>query len=377
MQKKYWVRLFAIGLICTWLGPLEAARESIAIFTYKSPLVWDRESVKKGITGSEEAVIYISEELAKLGYQVTVFANPPEGSKDSKPEANPRFVPIGFVDKKLYDIGLVWRMPMMAKELKGRAKRLYLWPHDNCAEKVPQEIIDLYAGVLWLSKWQREQWSSVNEGFAKFTGIFGNGIQKEQFHEVAERENPYACIYGSNYGRGLEVLLDAWPLIKRLYPKATLDIYYGWQHWGLLTKEAEERIKKKIEMMSILDVREHGLVGHEELNRAYAKAAFWTYPCTDQETFCITALRAQAAGAIPVVIQSAALKETVKGGFKSDDVENYLSALIYAMQNAKILPIELRQYLSKTVLEEHTWSEVAKKWKGYFDETKNWSQKRV
>ncbi|MEH2223851.1 hypothetical protein [Nostoc sp.] len=34
---------------------------------------WAPPSVKNGIGGSQEAIIYLSEELFKLGYQVTVF----------------------------------------------------------------------------------------------------------------------------------------------------------------------------------------------------------------------------------------------------------------------------------------------------------------
>jgi hypothetical protein len=34
---------------------------------------WSPLSVNKGIGGSEEAIIYLSQELVNLGYQVTVF----------------------------------------------------------------------------------------------------------------------------------------------------------------------------------------------------------------------------------------------------------------------------------------------------------------
>ncbi|EHJ11445.1 hypothetical protein CWATWH0003_3817t4, partial [Crocosphaera watsonii WH 0003] len=33
---------------------------------------WAYPSIKKGIGGSEEAIIYLSQELVRLGYQVTV-----------------------------------------------------------------------------------------------------------------------------------------------------------------------------------------------------------------------------------------------------------------------------------------------------------------
>ncbi|GEM_PF-3203804 len=41
------------------------------------------------------------------------------------------------------------------------------------------------------------------------------------------------------------------------------------------------------------------------------EASLWTYPCNRLETYCISAIKAQAAGAIPVVNRHSALNETV------------------------------------------------------------------
>ena len=54
------------------------SKRNIGIFVGKVDSVgqWDVNSTASGITGSEEAVAYISVELAKLGYHVIVFGNP-------------------------------------------------------------------------------------------------------------------------------------------------------------------------------------------------------------------------------------------------------------------------------------------------------------
>ena len=36
---------------------------------------WSPLSLNKGIGGSEEAIIYLSQELVKLGYQITIFGS--------------------------------------------------------------------------------------------------------------------------------------------------------------------------------------------------------------------------------------------------------------------------------------------------------------
>jgi glycosyltransferase involved in cell wall biosynthesis len=343
-------------------------QNSVGIFTFKVAGVqpWDADSIKSGITGSEEAVIYMAEQLARLGYKVIVFADPPKDSVHSRPEANPRFVNVDFNDGSKFDIAIAWRMPDQALTLKSRAKKVYLWPHDTYHYPLNEAMINGFDDVLWLSEWQREQWISVNPGFAKFKKIFGNGVNPEQFKEVQKRENPYSCIYSSNYARGLEVLLNIWPEIKKEFPKATLDIYYGWQHWGNLSQGKEFKMRLQVAQLASQGVQEHGLVGHEELNQAYAKTSLWTYPCIAPETFCITALRAQMAGAIPVIIEGSALKETVRNGFRCTTQEEYTAILKKALQQADQASVEERKKQGDFIRTEYSWEAISKKWHQLF-----------
>lgn len=343
-------------------------QKTIVIFTGIVPLVqpWDPDTIKKGITGSEEAVIYISQQLAALGYKVLVLGDPPEGSPHTLPNANPRFLNVNkarFTEK--FDAAIAWRMPSMGKQLKSIAKKVYLWPHDILYQHVTNEEIDFFDDVFWLSDWQRRQWMTVNPNFAKFTRIYGNGVKEEQFHPVQERANPYSCIYGSNYARGLEILLDLWPCIQERQPKATLDIYYGWQHWGNLTPEKEVKMRKQVEKLS--NVTDHGLVSHEELNRAYGASSFWTYPCIAAETFCISGLRAQLAGAVPVIIQGSALPETVRHGYKCSGPKDYLQTLLKAFDDAEKITTEDRHKMGNFIRKKYTWNQVASKWKKVID----------
>lgn len=342
---------------------------SILIWTCKVPgnIPWDKNNLSKGITGSEEAVIQMAEELAKLGYKVCIVNDAPVDSSYRKPEANPRY---GFSleeTKEKFDIALAWRFPEVVADLKKYAHRVYLWPHDSCTQIYDQEVFDSIQDVLWISKWQRAQWSSKNPTFAKYVHIFGNGINPKQFKKLRERKNPYSCIYGSNYSQGLEQLLDIWPEVKKNYPQATLDIYYGWNHWGLLAPKTEAKMRKQIKDLESLDVHEHGLVSQYELNEAYAKASLWTYPCSTYENFCISALRAQGSGAIPVIIEKAALCETVLLGYRCKTKEEYLALLLNALKQAPSISLKLRESMSEKILKEYTWERVAKKWHKLFE----------
>ena len=349
--------------------------KTIAIMTYHAEglpteQTWDPDSIKSGITGSEEAVIYISEQLVDLGYKVTVYGKPPLNSRYSQKEANPRYLNVSTFDpkKESYDIAISWRMPVLAEELKKCAKKVYFWPHDRTYPlMLAKEQIESFDDVLWVSQWQRKEWIAKNPGFAKFTKVSGNGVTPSQFNRVTKRKNPYACIYGSNYGQGLSVLLDIWPTVKEWFPKATLDVYYGWRHFGFLTAEQEAKMRKQIVDLQSLGVVDHGMVGHAELNDAYSKASFWTYPCIGTETFSITALRAQISGAIPVIIEGSALLETVGSGYKCQKADEYLSTLLTAMRNAEKIDLKTRESARDFVLQEHTWKHVALRWKDIFE----------
>ena len=112
---------------------------------------------------------------------------------------------------------------------------------------------------------------------------------------------------------------------------------------------------------------EHGQVGHEELARAFEKASLWTYPCNCSETFCITALRAQFAGAIPVVIQRAALHETVRHGFRCKYPDEYLDLLRQALGKVQQISLQQRSEMRDFVLNKYTWDVIANQFNKLFE----------
>lgn len=365
-MKKWLCLLFALFLCAT--AVCDPAK-TVAIFTYKvlGANAWGPESIKSGIHGSEEAVIYMSQKLATRGYKVVVFGHPIPNSPHSLTDANPRFIDVNADYTSHFDIAISWRMPDIARQLKLRADKVYLWPHDVNYQKLSDDLVLGFDGVLWLSAWQREQWCSVNPGFSRYTTIFGNGINLDHFNAIQERKNPYSCIYSSNYARGLDILLNIWPVVKSRFPRATLDIYYGWQHWGLLSQAKVDMMRAQVAALASFGVTEHGLVSHEELTRAHERVSLWTYPCIAPETFCITAIRAQAAGNIPVIIEGTALKETVRHGYKCTDPDTYLFTLLEAMQSIEKTTVQDRLKLREFILEEYTWDVLAGKWKEFFE----------
>jgi len=55
----------------------------------------------------------------------------------------------------------------------------------------------------------------------------------------------------------------------------------------------------------------------EEIKAWYQRCGVWAYPTSFDEINCLSAIKAQCWGAIPVVINRAALQTTVKYGSRS------------------------------------------------------------
>lgn len=184
-------------------------------------------------------------------------------------------------------------------------------------------------------------------------------------------KKPKSVGYFSAYYRGLEALLDMWPEIKKQVPKATLDVYYGWESWVSAEGEDDfyQRMKRKLSEAEKLDVTEHGRVSHEALAKAMLKTEVWAYPTQFQEISCITALKANAAGMKPVITDVAALNET--GGpnatyietdrIYSDDYskQKFIKAVVEALNKPQDKEDQQNQ---KLWAEKYDWSEVAKDW---------------
>lgn len=317
-------------------------QRQISILCFANAVVgtWDPDSTTSGISGSEEAVIYLAQELAKK-YRVTVYANPPEKSLYRLSSSNPQYKSVEsyFTDEDCSTC-ILWRQTDFLAARK-KASNVLFWPHDVCTSTFSIEGCN---GVLWLSSEQKKQYVEKNPLLENLPSVLcGNGISLSQFSREKKgglykivRKNPFSCIYASNYARGLTLLIEIWPQIRKKFPRATLDIYYGWQTWGCLNQSEITELKRKVEDCRKLGVTEHGKVGHEELAQAFGKSSLWTYPCTAYETFCITATKAQAAGCIPVVILDSALIETVEPSapsvpLNSDSKKNYLQLLLQTM----------------------------------------------
>lgn len=188
--------------------------------------------------------------------------------------------------------------------------------------------------------------------------------------------NNKRVIYTSSYDRGLEHLLRMWPEVKKEVSEAELHIFYGWQLFDKFysNNPASMSWKQKMtDMMREPGVIEHGRLAQPDLTKEYELSGVWAYPTHFGEINCISAIKAQAYGCEPVVVNYAALKETVQYGRKVDgDIydretqEAFKKELIDALKN----PMEekYRRLMMEWALDKYEWSVIAREWNKEFKE---------
>lgn len=181
-------------------------------------------------------------------------------------------------------------------------------------------------------------------------------------------------IYTSSYDRGLEHLLKMWHEVKKAVPDAELHVFYGWQLFEKFYKDNPASMiwmNKMKEQLKQDGVTDHGRVPQPELVKEYEQSAIWAYPTHFGEINCISAIKAQAYGCEPVVVNYAALKETVQYGRKvegdiydTETQEAFRKELIDALLNP--MDDKKREEMSKWATEKYAWKNIVTNWSDEF-----------
>ena len=145
--------------------------KSIVIFCGQGYEEWGPHTLDKGMGGSEEAVVYLSRELAKLGWNVTVF-----GEADlTEFEPTVFWRPWKEIDvRDTFNVFVSWRAPQFTQTVNAKVKLADI--HDV----LPEDIMKNYPDVTYLVKTAYHRSLTPLLPDEKFR-IIGNGIRKDQF----------------------------------------------------------------------------------------------------------------------------------------------------------------------------------------------------
>jgi len=387
----------------------ESSGRDLSIYCFETSEPWNPELAKtSGFGGSEEAVLNIAPRLANLGWNVTVYNNcGHEAKKYGKVWWKPHWT-FNYRDKN--DVVVAWRTPILYNFSVNSPKN-YVWLHDVIGQnEFTNKRLNNITKIFPLSQWHRKLYPDI--ALDKFM-VSANGINVEQFNNIRctnckctelekkieisntdpssvyicdkcgmkgpeqmfakVKRDPFKLIYTSAQDRGEELLLKLFPQIKKKVPQATLDIYYGWQTWDTVYQDdpvMQDWKKGILEMIKQPGVKDHGRITHDEIAKKYLEATVWVYPTEFTEISCITGMKAQAAGCIPVTTTVAALNETVQHGVKLDFKDIYtnkraqkqwVDSVVYILQNPWKQE-EIRESMIPWAKKKFSWDKVAQQW---------------
>jgi len=276
---------------------------------------WNPELFKtKGFGGSEEAVIYLTRELAKLGWDITVYNNcghKPlvDGGVTYRPswDFNPG-------DKQ--DIVILWRV-VKPLDWDINAEKILVDLHDAASEKAftDRNRLARVTGVFVKSQFHRSLYPNVPD---RKIAVIPNGLDFSLLRSD-EPKDPYLLINTSSADRSLDVLPKLFKEVKRRVPKARLQWAYGWDLFALFNAHHPDKLawmEKTRREMEEAGVETLGHLTQAEVGKLYGKAAIFAYPTEFPEIDCISARKAQACGCVPVTSDFGALAESVQFGIK-------------------------------------------------------------
>lgn len=356
-----------------------SGKKSIAFYCGGGmPGVWGPELLSTGIGGSEEAVCYLSEQFAKAGWHVEVYA-PCNRQTWQGVEWYPVEQYSGDSDDSVLDVLVVWRAAYQIVTNGSSARRTYLWLHDtpNRAAWV-NGVWDAYDGIFVLSKFHDGVYDFVPQDKKILSA---NGLPTEKLVPIDQLENePHRFVYASCPTRGLETVLLWWEQIRKEIPDAELDVYYGFHPTLMKQCEAKDPYSRAIaqcvrridELRKQPGVNWHGFVGHDVLHEGFSKCGLWLYPTQFPEISCITAMKMQAHGVVPVCSTIGALPETVTHGVKIPNIDTLEGQKLWCdsvIALAKNPPSkEERVEMAKAARARFSWKAVCDQWDGIFSD---------
>lgn len=160
--------------------------KSIAIYCGPANESWGPDTLSKGMGGSEEAIVYLSRELAKLGWEVTVYNDREEEYIDDVTEIPKKYASVTYKPWTLFNpfdefnVFVAWRNPSFARAVGLKAKKICVDMHD-VPPRISSADIDNIDKFFVKSNYHASLMKVPKEKIA----VIGNGILKEQFDEKA------------------------------------------------------------------------------------------------------------------------------------------------------------------------------------------------
>ena len=301
----------------------------------------------KGLGGSESAVILVSQQLSKIGFDVTVFNACDEDSSGPGVYDGVTYKPLSAIgNDSIYDV-----------VISSRVVTPFIPPHHNAYPQTTNRKIDYSKfdsmrknarlKVFWMHDtfcWGDDilEWlvteGSIDEVWtlSDFHAMYvmncahprmrnyevlrrkmwttRNGIVKYFDSVDLSAKDPNMFMFNANMSKGLDPLLNlVWPRVKARLPDARLTVVGGFYKLGAaVAVDTEESEFDKIAGPHKNDptITFTGIVDQRTVADISAKSSYFIYPAALPETYGISTLEALYANTPLLTCRFGALEET-------------------------------------------------------------------
>jgi glycosyltransferase involved in cell wall biosynthesis len=278
--------------------------------------------------GSQSALCYLAEELAKLGHDVRLLNRSSQVAVSRGVTCAP-VLRVSAAAWKEFDVVIVQNWAEIAVDLRSLLRsdaKLILWTQhaDNqpamhlLADPAFRDAHDAYAFV---SDWQRERFEQVYHVEPGKSHVIRNAISpafEDRFVSdkdiLSQKRRPPVLAYTSTPFRGLDMLIAVFPRIREAVPGTMLRVYSSMKVYHLAADSDAAQYGQLYEQCrSTPGVEYVGSLPQPELASELAGVSILSYPNHFAETSCIAAMEAMASGCHVVTSSLGALPETTAG----------------------------------------------------------------
>ena len=273
-------------------------------------------------SGSEIMTCELAKQFSKMGFRVFIFGKFKGITDDGMAyDVQDVYNGVQYIDSKAYqqfietykiNILIVSRDASKMSYHKN-VQKVFLWLHDVLpfnAQSVRLLHIQYdkkrFKKILCLCNWHKNYVAVGINAKKQQIAVTRNAIDTRRFARQPKKI-PYRFIYASSADRGLEHLLRMIPKIHSEFPETTLHIFANLK--GTNAKGNNKFLQDTVESLPYVTLRER--VTQAEIAHEYSISDVWLYPTDFTETYCITALEAQAAGLLCVCTSLSSLPEIV------------------------------------------------------------------
>ncbi len=282
--------------------------------------------------GTETAVVYTCEALARRGCDVSIYTRDPQ---------RPAYNGVNYhscrnlqerIGRTDFDAFIIVRH--MAPLLTCiRTRCVAYWAHDNasqpwlhgvfCLNRQGARNFVLHLGeaapwidiVLAVSRWQRLHISDTFGFDINRIATVGNGISPGIGRPVINGERQPIVLFTLPPDRNLTELIPIFEIARERIPSLQLHAYSRSTLYSVPDELDRQRFGDLYQRLARTDGVSHfDPVDQPTLWAAMSRAMIYAYPSTVEETFSVSVLEAQGNGVVPITSPVGALAERVDHG---------------------------------------------------------------